>query len=288
MRPERLDQARPFFVLAVAIAAWALVPAVAKRVARVSFFEFQAPLEVAPSAVRDLQEYWSLRTRSQDELIAAGQALSRLNSAYEVSIQENAALRGEISRLEELLRLPPQPNYRSETARVTRRDFTAWWQRLVIRKGTVHGIKVGAPVIFVGGVVGRVAEAGLYTSVVELTSNPGVRLAAAIEGDTRPINFQGGINEGMARPRGRVEFVPLDVFASPTAPKRLVTSGLGGVFPPGIVIGEITRLEPGPDGLFKSGEVLLDPRLLSVTEVTVLVPRDELPLTVSPSAPSTP
>ncbi|MDX2187723.1 MAG: rod shape-determining protein MreC [Opitutaceae bacterium] len=282
----RLDQARPFFVLAIAVAAWALVPAGAKRIARVSFFEFQAPLEVAPSAVRDLQEYWSLRTRSKDELIVAGQQLSRLNSAYEVSIQENAALRGEISRLEELLRLPPQPNYRAETARVARRDFTAWWQRLVIRKGSVHGIKVGAPVIFVGGVVGRVSETGLYTSVVELISNPSLRLAAAIEGDTRPINFQGGINAGMARPRGRVEFVPLDVFASPTAPLRLVTSGLGGVFPPGIVIGEITRLEPGPDGLFKSGEVLLDPRLLSVTEVTVLVPREVAP--IAPLAPAAP
>ena len=39
-----------------------------------------------------------------------------------------------------------------------------------------------------------------------------------------------------------------------------------------ITIGQIVRLDPSTDGLFKSGEVKLDPRLDSVSEVTVLVP----------------
>jgi rod shape-determining protein MreC len=39
-----------------------------------------------------------------------------------------------------------------------------------------------------------------------------------------------------------------------------------------LVIGRITKLDPGPDGLFKSGEVELDPRLAAVTEVSVLIP----------------
>ncbi len=272
MLTKRFDQARPFLVLGLALLAWALVPAALKRFARASFFEFQAPLDVAPSTVRDLQEFWSLRTRTQNELIEAGQQLARLNAAYEVSIQENSALRGEVARLEELLRLPALPNYRPEAARVMRRDFTSWWHRLTVRQGSHHGITVGAPVIFVGGVLGRVTEVGLYSSTIELISSPGVRLAAAIEGDTRPINFHGGINETMRTPSGRVDYVPLDIFASPTTPKRLVSSGLGGVFPPGIVIGQITHLDPSPDGLFKSGEVQLDPRLLSVTEVTILIP----------------
>ena len=51
-----------------------------------------------------------------------------------------------------------------------------------------------------------------------------------------------------------------------------MTSGLGGVFPPGLYLGEITNLDPSPDGLFKLGDVALDERLGSLTEVTVLVP----------------
>jgi len=34
----------------------------------------------------------------------------------------------------------------------------------------------------------------------------------------------------------------------------------------------VTKVEPSLDGLYKNGEVLLDPRLMSLTEVTVLVP----------------
>ena len=66
--------------------------------------------------------------------------------------------------------------------------------------------------------------------------------------------------------------VPLDLFATANATKRLVTSGFGGVFPPGLTIGLITHLEPSSDGLFKTGDVKLDERLGSLTEVTVLVP----------------
>ena len=93
-----------------------------------------------------------------------------------------------------------------------------------------------------------------------------------VEGDSRPLSFQGGVNPTFAPPTGVVEFMPLDIIATPNFPKRLVTSGLGGVFPPGLILGTIVRADLGSDGLFKSGEVRLDERLGSLTEVTVLVP----------------
>ena len=62
---------------------------------------------------------------------------------------------------------------------------------------------------------------------------------------------------------------------TPAAPKRLVTSGFGGVFPPGLMLGTITRASMGSDGLFQAGEVRLDERLGALTEVTVLVPLGE-------------
>ena len=271
MSAKRFDQARPFVTLGLALLVWLILPVAIKTVLRASFFEFQAPLPVVASYVRDLQTYWALRTHSNEELIGAGRDLARVLASYELSVQQDTELRDQISRLENLLRLPPRPDFRYEHARVVSRDFSGWWQRLVIRKGRNFSIPVGAPVVFAGGVVGRVAEVHAYTSVVELISSPTVRLAAAIEGDTRPISFQGGVNPSLGPAIGSVEFVPVDVFATPTTPKRLVTSGLGGVFPPGLFLGTITKLEPSTDGLFKSGDVQLDPRLDSLTEVTVLV-----------------
>lgn len=269
---RRIDQAKPFFILGLMLLVWLVVPTVIKRAARISFFELEAPIEVVSSHVRDLQEYWALRMHTEDELIEAGRDLARLNAAYELRIQENAALHEEIERLEALLRLPSFKDYRSEAARVARRDFSGWWQRLVIRKGRNFGIVVGAPVVFTGGVAGRITEVRAYTSVVELISSPQVRLAAVIEGDARPMSYQGGINSSFAPPKGVVEFMPLDIFASALAQKRLVTSGLGGVFPPGLTLGYVIKAEVSTDGMFKTGEVQLDPRLSSLTEVTVLIP----------------
>ena len=270
--PNRFDQAKPFVTLGVIIVGWLILPVGFKAFSRASFFELTAPISVAASYARDLQSYWGLRTHSNAELIEAGRDLARLNSSYELAVQQNTELQAEIARLQSLLRLPAFNEYRYEHARVARRDFSAWWQQIVIRKGKNYGIPEGAPVVFNGGVVGRVTDVHATTATVELISSPNLRLAGVIEGDSRPVSFQGGLNPTFAPPKGVVEFVPLDIFANANSPKRLVTSGLGGVFPPGLTLGIITKLESGADGLFQSGDVKLDDRLGSLTEVTVLVP----------------
>ena len=272
MPPKRLDQARPFFTFGLIVAAWLVIPVVIKSFTRASFFELTAPIPVSASYARDLQNFWGLRAHSKNELIEAGKDLTRLAASYSFSVQQISELQAQVTRLEALLHMPAASNYRFEHARIVRRDFSAWWQRMVIRKGKNYGIPVGAPVVFTGGVVGRVTEVYAYTSLVELIGSPSVRIAGAIEGDTRPVSFQGGINRTFGPPSGVIEFVPLDVFASANMPKRLVTSGLGGVFPAGLTLGTVVKVEPSTDGLFKTGEVQLDPNLASLTEVTVLVP----------------
>jgi len=281
---KRFDQAKPFAALGIVVLAWTVLPVGVKALLRASFFELQAPVLSAASYARDLQGYWAERLHSTNDLIEAGRELQRVYAGYEFQAQQTEAMRAEIARLEQLLRLPSNPNYRFEPARVALRDFTSWWRQLIIRKGANYDIPVGAPVVYAGGVVGRVREVHAYTAVVDLVSSPRMRLAATVEDDTRPVSYQGGVNPPLAPARGIVEFVPPDIFASPTTPKRLVTSGLGGVFPAGLTIGYITRLEASTDGLFKSGDVSLDPRLSELTEVTVLVP---LAPAAPPDAPAT-
>ncbi len=241
---------------------------------RVSFYEFQAPVLLAPSFIRDLQAFWGDRLHSKSELFEAGRDLARLNASYELQIQQHEALRRQIDRLERMLGLPPQSDFRYEVARVSHRDLTSWWQQIVIRKGRNYDIRPGAPVVFTGGVVGRVREVHAYTSVIDLVSSPHTRLAAQFETDSRPVSYQGVANPPFRPPLGRVEFVSSDVEASPNTPLRLVTSGLGGVFPAGLSIGWVEVLSANPDGLFKTGRVRLDRQLNTVTEVAVLIPLD--------------
>jgi rod shape-determining protein MreC len=271
---KRFDQAKPFATLGIVVLVWLLLPVAVKTFTRATFFELTSPIEVAASYVRDLQQYWSLRLHSNQELIEAGRDAAHAAAYYEFSVQQNSELRAEIERLENLLRLPSFPEYRYEHARVANRDFNGWWQRITIRKGRNFGIPVDAPVVFTGGVVGRVTEVHATTSIVELISSPNVRLAAVVEGDPlgRPVTFQGGVNPTLAPPMGVVELLPLDIIVAPNSGTRLITSGLGGVFPLGLTIGRIAKVDPSNDGMFRTGEVRLDERLGSLAEVTVLVP----------------
>jgi rod shape-determining protein MreC len=268
---NRFDQAKPFFTLGIIVFAWLLLPVAVKSFLRVAFFELQAPVQVTASYVRDLQEFWAERTHSKDELIEAARELRHVYAGYEFQAQQTDAEQAEITRLERLLRLPADPHFRFEPARVCRRDLSGWWQQLTIRKGSNYDLPVGAPVVYGGGVVGRVREVRAYEADVDLVSSPRLRIAATFENDTRPVSYQGGNNPPLAPAHGLVEFVPPDIVVYSSAPRRLVTSGLGE-FPPGLTIGYVSHLETSPDGLFQAGEISLDPRLTELTEVTVLVP----------------
>lgn len=261
--------------MGIILLTWVFLPPVLKSLLKLSFFQMHAPAVVISSHLHDVQDYWALRSRSKPELIEGIRDLARLNAAYELRLNESDELRSQVRRLEEILGLPSIPGYRYEVARVARRDMNGWWQQIVIRKGEADGIREGYAVLFTGGVVGRVREVNGGISVVDLLSSQSVRLAATIEGDDRPVSYQGGINPPIHPPRGTVGFVPSDISSSFSQPKRLLTSGLGGVFPAGFAIGEIGPLIASPDGLFQSGEVTLDSRLNSLTEVAVLIPLQE-------------
>ena len=71
-RSQRFDQARPFVVLGVALAAWVLAPVAVRTFTRASFFEMTAPVAAAASYASDVQQFWALKLHSKDELIEAG------------------------------------------------------------------------------------------------------------------------------------------------------------------------------------------------------------------------
>ena len=158
-------------------------------------------------------------------------------------------------------------------ARVSRRSLSGWWQKITIRKGSSHGLKPGLGVISNRGVVGRIKSVGTRSAEIELISNPSFRMVAHFEGDDRPVTFQGrGIALG-GTPVGLALDVPHDLSPTPSTPHSLMSSDLSSIFPRGIPLGIVKDLGEGEEGLFKSGNVILDLSLNQLMEVTVLVPR---------------
>ena len=272
MATGRLDRLKPFVALGVFLFVWWVAPTALKSFIRVSFTEFQAPAWVANSYLEDLEGFWSRRSHSKVELIEAGREVARAKALYQFNAQRTESLEAEIARLEGIFDLPSRREFRYEVARVIRRDLSAWWQQLIIRKGRDYDIPRGAAVVFSGGVVGRVAEVNAFTSRVELISSPNFRMAAQFAEDERPVVYGGVVQSGFGQPAGVVRDAPQDLVATSEQPLKLVSTQLGGTFPPGLSIGQIAWLEPGSTGIFQTGKVALNTDLLSLHEVAVLIP----------------
>ena len=120
--------------------------------------------------------------------------------------------------------------------------------------------------------MGLVVDVHAYTSEIDLITSPRFRIAAHFEGDPRPVTFEGCGGGNFTLPYGAVRNVPSDLIVSSDAPLRLVSSGLGGIFPAGLSIGVVSDLYPGRDGIFLEGRVGLPESLLSIQEVAILLP----------------
>jgi rod shape-determining protein MreC len=268
-------EVKPFFWLAVGLLAWWLFPTAHRAFLKDAFHEFQAPLVLAQSHLDDLRTYWAIRAgNTKENLIRFNRDLNRHSAFLETEISRLQWLARENHRLEELLDLVPPAAHRVVIARVARRDLNAWWSRVLLRRGSLDGVRDGNPVIIGGSVVGRVVKTHRNTCEVQLLSDPAFRISVNVEGDERAAVYQGVPNKPFDPPRGLLTFLPAD-YTTPASGDTVgvFTSGAGGVFPGGLNVGRVTGgLTQTPDGLFLSGDVLLHPLLSSIKEVSILVP----------------
>jgi len=177
-----------------------------------------------------------------------------------------AVLEEENRRLRALLGFRPPVEGRMVGAQVVGRNPDNWLSRVVIDQGTRAGIGRNAPVMTAQGLVGRVSSPGLYQSVVTLLSDPGSAVGAMVA-RTREAGVcygQGGTE------LLRMRFFSRDARVEPG--DQVVTSGLGGVFPPHLLVGTVVETFRGDYGLVQYATVRPAADLRSLGEVLVLLP----------------
>ena len=172
-------------------------------------------------------------------------ALSLLREDCSRLMAENAALR---ETLGYRARLPGA----WEVAEVLSSGGGAAATRDVIRvgKGSLAGIREGAVVVVPEGLVGRVASVSPHTAEVLLLTDPTMRVSCRIEADGNAVAH--GIL--MGADSDRILLGHLSGAAALRPHARVVTSGLGGVFPKDILIGTLLLVTNGVRGV--EGEVL--------------------------------
>ena len=280
MDQNRQGARASYVALAVFVAGWILLPSAVRRFNREAFVEFQAPALHLVGKSRDLATFWEKKSRSSEELVAAGRDLARINAALEIKLKGMEDVRRENTRLREVTRYNVPTEYLSVVARVATRDSSSWWQRIVIRKGRNDGIRPGAPVVFGDTVVGRVTAVHLTTSEVDLVTSPGFRCTAYLEGDdqNRIVLINGVAANSLGTAKARVSVIPYDYLLPAGTPARVTTTGMGGVFPSGLTLGYLDGGAYATQvGNFKESLLVPSRDLYNLQEVSVLVPIHQTP-----------
>lgn len=213
-----------------------------------------------------------------------GQALGSIADRYiflSSAEEEIGTLRGEVSALKsELLkvkeyeyenkRLKSLLGFKETTelpllpARVTGRSASAWYRTMTLDKGTADGVKPGSPVVTAGGVVGRVYEAGATISRVLLLTDASSAVDAILQRSRAQVVVEGDLG-----PNPRLLYLARGVDAE--VGDKVLTSGLDGIYPKGLLLGEISRLKNSPGDIFQAAKIEPSADFSNIEEVFVIL-----------------
>lgn len=189
--------------------------------------------------------------RENDDLRRANAKLLAENNTLRSFEKENAELRQAL-KYKEVSRFELVP------AKVIAREPSSWWQYVTINRGERDGVEVNQAVVSTQGLVGKVSSVSATTSKVVLLGDENCRVAATLEGTNEQGIIIGQPTE-MGAVQCRMTFISRT--ASIDVGQLAFTSGLGGVFPQGLRIGEVSQLVPlrdtGGHGLYR--EVIIQP-----------------------------
>ncbi|MBO9310097.1 MAG: rod shape-determining protein MreC [Chloroflexi bacterium] len=221
-------------------------------------------------ALADLQD---LRRRNTE--------LERALFNFQAELVELRELRADYQRLAALQNYRgANPDKQFLAATVIGRDTTGLLRSIIVDRGTRDGVRVGMPVVTELGLVGRVYRVGATSAQVQLITDINSFVNARLQ-----LTRAEGTVQGTAAGGLRMLYIPLsdDVRDGDS----VVTSGIGGNFPRGIAIGQVTSSRLDESKLFKEAQVrsLIDfNRLEIVLIITNFEPAD-LTTFGTPSAP---
>lgn len=166
-------------------------------------------------------------------------------------------------QLREMLGYKKSLPFKTLAARVTGRDPTNWYKTIIIDRGESDGITKDMGVIVPAGIIGRVIKVGPDFSQVLLITDINSSTSILIE---RTRNE--GIVEGRGSSPARVKYIP--VLSGIKVGDLVLTSGLAGGFPKGLVVGRVKMVEDRPSELFQDVEMLPAVDLNRLEEVLVI------------------
>jgi len=203
----------------------------ARVAASVINITFESVVRFPHNAVALAEKYYP-----DDTLYQQFRELQRKQAILTTRLQRYESLELENRRLTQLLGSSASSNEQVLLAEIIDVSRESYNQKIVLNRGTESGVYPGQPVLAPEGVIGQVSTVGLRRSVVTLITDPSHGLPVQIQRNQARTIVQG---TGQA---DRVEVPSLISRSDIRLGDILVTSGMGGRFPIGYKVAEVTEI----------------------------------------------
>ena len=172
-------------------------------------------------------------------------------------------------RLQDLLQFKESSNSPALAAQVIGRDPTGWFESVIIDKGKSSGLKLNMPVVNAEGVAGQLVSLAPNYAKVLLIIDQNSAVDSLIQ-----RSREKGIVKGLSPKVCKMHYVLKtgDIVVG----DLVVTSGMGGVYPKGIPVGEVIEVTENPWEMFKEVKVRPLVDFSKLEEVLVLLKEDPI------------
>ena len=213
---------------------------------------------------------------SRTYLAVRGDLEQKLLQQNEIALRQSAEiseLRAKLDEASQVRQLLGESKFvpaNSLVARVLSVDLDRYSQRIAIGRGSRDGVVVNSALIDEGGLLGQITEVGSSTSVAILLTDVNHRVPAEIVRNGLRVYVIG---------LGAMGMLAADRMALTSDIKvgdRLQTSGMGGVFPPGLAIGEVVAVRHAAGDSFARAELKPLAKMGVNKVVLVLAPRPNI------------
>lgn len=167
-------------------------------------------------------------------------------------------------RLTHLLEMKNSVKSPTIAASIVGEDVSSWFRTMVIDRGSSSGIAEGMPVVAADGVVGQIVKVAPESSRVLLLTDHASGIAATIQ-RSRARGVVKGKGEGLCS----LEFTTREEDVK--VGDMVISSGIGGVFPKGLPVGEVTMVKRGEYGIFQTVSIRPAVNISHLEEVLVIL-----------------
>ncbi len=203
-------------------------------------------------------------------LLSQMEQLRQENDRLRVLQMQADAIKLENDRLRQMIQMKPQTAWKPKLAKVVGRDPANWWRTVQIDLGSADGLKVNLPVMTSQGLVGRIYAVGQHRALVVLIGSAECRVAAIVD-KSRENGVVGPSASAAILDPNLVELSYLTRNSKLEPGQPVYTSGLGGIFPAGILIGSIVDTQTVEHGLYVEARIKLAVNVNQLEEVWVLL-----------------